>query len=345
MSRLFNMQKFRPAPRKNASSGSGLGALLAAGVLIALAVTIFFNRQFIVDHFVAATFSLSPNVVEVGKRAGLNDTGQFYVTASRTELSQREEFNRACGSLQTEKTVVLGCYKNPEKRIYVYDVSDSQLDGVKETSLAHEMLHAAYDRLNSSEKDRINQLLEEEAKKIADHRLLDIIKHYKQAEPKAVVNELHSIVGTELKVVSPELEQYYARYFSNRQAVVELKEKYEKVFTDLADKQQSLVTQLNSLVAEIQFRQAQYTTDYQSLNRDIGAFRAWSNSRTATEGEFNLRRDALQRRITALNGERQSIDDLVDQYNSKKADLDNLNLRATSLNQSIDSSLNPAPAL
>lgn len=340
------MPQLRPVLQKSASSGSSsLKALLAAGIFIALAAAIFLNRQFIVDHFVAASFSPSPGVVEAGNRAGLNDLGQFYVKVSRTELNSREDFNSACGSLQTEKTVVLGCYKNPEKRIYVYDINDDQLDGIKETSLAHEMLHAAYDRLGSGEKERINRLLESEAKTITDQRLLDVIKHYEQAEPRAVVNELHSIIGTELRVISSELEEYYARYFSNRQAVVALKEKYEKVFTDLADKQQALVRQLNLYSSEILSRQAQYDADYRVLNRDVEAFKTWANSRSATENEFEARRSALQGRIAALNDEHRAIKELIDRYNSQKAELDELNLQATSLNQSIDSSLETVPVL
>lgn len=341
--KLNSMKQLQPKSSK--SLGGSFGSLLAAALFATLAAVIFLNRQFVVDNFWAATFTPSSSIVEAGKRSGLNDLGQFYLKASRAEISQRDQFNQACGNLQREKTIVLGCYTNPDKRIYVYDVADSQLDGVKETSLAHEMLHAAYDRLSSSERERVDRLTSDQAKNITNPRLLEVIEHYRQVDPSIVSNELHSIIGTEIRSISPELESYYSKYFSDRQAVVALKEKYEKVFTDLTNKQQSLVNELNELGASIVSRRAQYDTDYAALNRDVEAFRTWASSDSAVESEYDSRRSLLQGRITNLNNERTAINTLVNEYNSKKVQLDQLNLQAISLNQSIDSSLAPAPSL
>lgn len=314
--------------------------LLAIGFVFAL-----LNRQYIIDQIVVWQFKPSEAVVSLGDRSGMSDKGKFYLYASQTELNDREDFNKACGSLQNEKTVVLGCYRGSLKRIHVFKVDDSQLDGVEDVTAAHEMLHAVYDRLDSGEKKRVGALLQAERAKITDERLLSLIKEYEKYEPGQVVNELHSIFGTELRTMSPELEEYYSQYFSNRQAAVALKEKYEKVFTDLASRQTELVNRLNSLAAEVNRRQLVYQESLKSLNRDIETFNRWARSSSATREEYDVRRSSLETRIDDLNIERSDINGMIDEYNTKKTELDSLNVQARTLNQHIDSKIETAPSL
>lgn len=265
--------------------------------------------------------------------------------ASRAELSDKQAFNQTCGSLKNEQTVVLGCYTTHDKRIYVYDIRDQKLDGVRETTSAHEMLHAAYDRLSGGEKEHLHQLLAEQRSKIDNERLLGIVEYYEKAEPGALENELHSLFGTEVRTLTPELERYYARYFSDRSAVVSLKEKYEKVFTDLAAAQRTLVQELDALAESVDTRQKQYQVSLNQLNRDIGSFNAWADSGSATQEVFNVRRAALEQRVNILNEERGSIEQDIALYERKKAELDALNVQAADLNKSIDSTLGTVPAL
>lgn len=315
-----------------------------AGLLAIVFVFALLNRQHIIDQIVVWQFKPSEAVVSLGDRSGMSDKGKFYLYASQTEVNDRSDFNKACGSLQNEKTVVLGCYKGALKRIYVFKVDDPQLDGVEDVTAAHEMLHAVYDRLDSGEKDRIGALLQTERAKITDERLLSLIREYEKSEPGQVVNELHSIFGTELRTMSPELEKYYAQYFSDRQAVVSLKEKYEKVFTDLAARQTELVNNLNSLATEVNRRQLVYQESLRSLNRDIEAFNRWARGSSATRTEYDVRRESLESRIQTLNDERASINSMIDDYNSKKTELDSLNVQAQTLNKHIDSKLETVPS-
>lgn len=333
-----------PNPRRRHKK-SGLLAALFALLLLAAGVALFFYRQTIIDQVTVWRFTPSPVVVTLADTAGLNETGKFYLYASQAEVSSRSEFNEACGSLQNERTVVIGCYAGTDRRIYIYNVTDADLDGVRETTAAHEMLHAAYDRLNMFDKKYVDELLVKEESKITDSRILNLIKEYQRSEPEQVVNELHSIFGTEVRTLSPELETYYKRYFSDRSKVITLKEKYEKVFTDLADRQTSLVAELNALAADVNSRQNKYESSLNVLNADIESFNAWAQSGSASRSEYNSRRVALQVRIDELDAERQAINQEIDTYNAKKTELDKLNIRAASLNQSIDSKLSPGPTL
>lgn len=323
--------------------------LIRAGVasllLLAAAAAALLFRQQLFDQYVVWTFKPSASVVSAADRAGLNDTGKFFLYASQTEIVDRTMFNSACGSLQNEQTVVLGCYTSPGQRIYVYDVTDSRLDGVVEATAAHEMLHAAYDRLGSDDKAKVNALLEAQESKITDPRLLKLIAAYKKTEPGELINELHSIIGTEVQSISPELETYYARYFTDRSAVVALTQKYEHVFTDLENQQNALVKELDTLAADINARQTVYNADLKQLNKDIETFNTWTKSGNATAEEYDARKSVLEQRIAALEAERTSINAEITTYNSKKAELDKLNLAAQDLNQSINSKVSPTPSL
>ncbi len=50
-----------------------------------------------------------------------------------------------------KRNAILGCYNPSSRDIYIYNVTNSELDGVKEVTAAHEMLHAAWERLSESE--------------------------------------------------------------------------------------------------------------------------------------------------------------------------------------------------
>lgn len=314
-------------------------ASLLGFLLIAAGVILFYNRQAVIDQITVWRFVPSESLVSLVDTVGLNERGKFYLYASRAEVSDRTEFNDACGKLQNERTVVIGCYTGPDKRIYIYNVTDSQLEGVKETTTAHEMLHAAYDRLSQNEKERIDALLIAQKATITDERILKLIAEYQKTEPDEVINELHSIFGTEIRDLSPELEAYYAKYFSDRSKVVTLKEKYEQVFTDLATTQAQLVDELNTLASDVNARQKSYQSVLATLNTDIATFNEWAVSGAAPKSEYNTKRAALQDRIAVLDAERDAINSEIDSYNTKKAELDKLNMKAATLNQSIDSKL------
>jgi DNA repair exonuclease SbcCD ATPase subunit len=97
------------------------------------------------------------------------------------------------------------------------------LQGIMEVTAAHEMLHAAYDRLSDADRERLGEKLKRAARRVQDPRLLKVLKEYETNQPNIFVNELHSHLGTELQDLGdPELEEHYEQYFENRQQVVAL---------------------------------------------------------------------------------------------------------------------------
>ena len=216
--------------------------LVLALALLAGTIWAVYNQQAIIDRFVVASYQPTQEVNDIVDNIQLTDDGKFYFFAAQPEINNREQFRDNCSNRDKE-SIILGCYVSPQ-HIFIFDIDDDRLTGVKEVTSAHEMLHVAYDRLSSSEKQRVNGLLEEELAKITDEKLQQRLSVYERTEPGEKFNELHSIIGTEILSLSPELESYYSKYFINRKAVAEMAVQYERLFRELQQQQDGLGLEL-----------------------------------------------------------------------------------------------------
>lgn len=334
------MSSVEKSPPRN-SSGN-IVRLIISILVVALAIWVFMHRQYLIDQVSFRTYTPNSEVAAMADETSMTSEGKFYFYASRPELSDRDSFNENC-QLRGEQTVVLGCYTM--QRIYIFDVEDERLDGIEEVTAAHEMLHAAYDRLSTSERDRINQLIEEEAENITNERILALIKVYEETEPGERLNELHSILPTEVEQLSAELESYYRQYFDDRQIVVQLSQDYESVFSDLQSRQAEIAAELESLAEAVRQRTAAYNQDIAELNAAVRQFNQRAeNGEFESQSEFDSERNALLAEQQSLQTERNEIDDLVAEYEALRAELIAINSEAKELNENLDSSLEPVPA-
>lgn len=318
--------------------------LVATIAIFALAILIVNNRQYIQDWLTVQNFTPSSQMKDIVERTKLTDKGEFYLYASRGELNEKSAFNTHC-SRRIEKTAVLGCYANG--RIYIYNIADERLDGVREVTTAHEMLHAAYDRLSQDEKNRVNRLIESQTATINDDKLADRLALYEQTEPGERLNELHSIIGTEITDISPELRSYYEQYFEDRNAIVALSNAYDSVFRNLESQQQELIAELETSAQSINQAMEQYKDDSTQLAADIQSFNNRAQSGDfESQVEFTRERAALLTQQTQLESDRAAINERIEQFNSQKAELEKVNITAQELQRSIDSNAAPeTPAL
>lgn len=331
-----NLQSQNPlVPKKSPKRGS---AYWIVTIVVAIAVYLgLYYRQNIADYVVVQQFAPSQQLEAVLDKTYLSETGKFYVYASQTKIVDKAEFNHYCGSLQNEKSIVLGCYSPVTKQIAVYDVTDERLSGVREATTAHEMLHAVWDRLSVGEQRHLNGLLNAEATKVNDQRLRGLFEQYRQSDPSSMPTELHSIIGTEVAEVSPELEAHYDKYFSDRKALVAETKRYESVFVDIETRQTTLVSELDSLAASLNIRSRDYEKQLGSLNREVDSFNSWAESGYASASEFDRRRSSLMVKIDNLEADRIGINNDVERYNQLSQELESLNMLAQDLSRSLDS--------
>ncbi len=335
-----------PAPlrprRERARSGPGriAGIVIGIVVVIALGVTggwVLTHPQRVTDQFTVWNFSPDATITGYADRATMTDEGRFLFYASRPEVSPSGEFDAHCSS-QLEGVGILGCYQHADKRIYLFDVTDDRLDGIEEVVAAHEMLHAAWDRMSTDERDALEPLLEAAAQtKADDPDFASTLDYYAQAEPGERLNEMHSIIGTEFADISPELEAHYATYFSDRAALVKLHVTSHAVFQQQQEAIDAIVAQLDSLQASVDTDYASYNAGYDQLNIDIADFNERAaNGDFESQAQFTGERNDLIARQADLDALYATIADRKNQYDALLAQLDELNAQVAELNQSIN---------
>lgn len=330
--------------RTNLSArGSIVGLLLAALSLLA-ATLLFLNRQYVQDQITVWQYQPSAEIQTFVGRSGMNDAGAFYFYASRPSLEEAAAFNAKCDKKEAT-TAVLGCYDG--QRIFVYNITDKRLDGIRTVTAAHEMLHAAYDRLPQSERENVNALLEKQYETLKnDDDFSERMKFYERTEPGQRDNELHSVIGTEVKNIAPELETYYRKFFADRSKVVALHEKYDAVFTQLKAKANGLTQRLDELSASIEADTARFNGDARQFEQDKNDFTRRANGGGFdSQAQFDGERAALLVRADELIDFRARIERDIRLYEQLAAELNQLSVQAADLNKSINSSLAPAPSL
>jgi len=322
-----------------------VGGLLSIAIL-GIAAFLLLNQQYVKDQITVWSYKAPANIQAIESRIDFTNKGTFYFYATQPELDGSDKFNADCPR-QEVGNPILGCYA--AGRIYVYDVTNAQLDGIEEVTAAHEMLHSVWERMDTSERTRIGALLEAEYKTLSSNTdLTTRMSYYQRTEPGQFDNELHSILGTEIGSLSPELETYYKQYFNDRQKVVDLHAKYNTLFTDLKNQSDSLYSELTTLGATIETRSKQYDADVAQLSSDITAFNARANSGDfASISQFNSQRATLVARSDQLDADRVSISNDIDAYNAKYDAYQKISTEIETLNKSIDSikDLQPAPSV
>ena len=297
---------------------------------------IFANFQIIRDKINILQNPLSENIAAISENVGINDKGKNMLQASLAQLNDRETFNKNC-PIRESQAILLGCYT--KQRIYIFNVTDERISGITGVITAHEMLHAAYERLSVSERTNVNRMLQKELSNIENEEIIDIMKVYEKTEPGQEFNELHSLIATEEKNISNELENYYKKYFNDREKAVSAYEKYQKVFDDLDERAEILQDKMESKKAIIDENEFKYKTKIELLDEDVQQFNICANTINcfASQAEFENRRAELVAHQEELAKLLKLINSQIEDYNSNVNDLNALGIEANELNKNLNS--------
>lgn len=320
-------------------------ALIISGAIIVASAWVFLHRQQVLDAITVWTYHPTSEVAAIEQRAGMTSKGQFVFYATRPEISDASTFNKECPR-QEVGNPILGCYTTND-RIYIYDLTDAQLDGMKEVTATHEMLHAIWQRTSDTEKQHLTTLINAAYQKLDNPELKARMDYYQRTEPGEFINELHSILGTEIPNLGSELEAYYGQYF-NRREVLALHDKYNSFYTGLSAQANDLYTKMQSLGASIDARSTTYNQDAAALSADITDFNNRANSGNfSSQSQFNSERAALVARSNQLEAERSAINADITTYNQYYSQYQQIAAQIQTLNNSMDSyqSLQKAPSV
>ncbi len=302
--------------------------------LLSFPVIVFLKAQAITDWMALRDYTPPAEVVDLAYQDMMTDFAKhvFYVNHPDIE-SDATEFRSDCS--QNEQTIILGCYHSNQRGIYIFDVQDVRLKGVEQVTSAHEMLHAAYDRLSSGERKKVDKMLMDYYNNsLKNQRIISTINAYKKTEPDDIVNEMHSIFGTEIKDLPPVMEDYYREYFSDRTKVVSFANAYEAEFTSRESKMKTDESQLVTLKSQIQSEETslqlqlnQISNDRRRLDnlRDEGQIEQYNSEIPG----FNYKIQAYNASVAKLRRDIAAYNQLVEDYNDIAREL-------ASLQQAID---------
>ena len=254
----------------------------------------------------------------------LTSKGNRVFRSANPALESSEDFNENCKTVSKD-AYVLGCYVTGSDQIHLYNVQFTEetknLRGVVESTAAHEMLHAAWSRMNSWERTGISGKLQA----VYDSADKDFKNEFSTYGKNEFYDELHARVGVELKNLPEELEKHYAEYFEDRQSVVAYYEKYRSVFKELKKKADALATKIQSESSAIDKSTEEYKTVSNDLQKKIIEFNKCSNETGcfSSTSDFNSRRGQLVAEIDKVNKmyddltkRTNALNDMIDEYNT-----------------------------
>lgn len=329
-----------PSPSNRHFSRKGrLTTAVGLSVIAALAILAILYWQPISDWWRLRGYQPPAAISQLATQDTMTPYARHLFYLNKPELlSSVSGFRQRCP--ENEGAIVLGCYHPDQAGIYIYDVKASDLQGVSQVTAAHEDLHAAYERLSAQDRRYVDGLLQDYYEHgLTDQRVKDEINLYKKTEPKSVLNEMHSVFGTEVASLPPALENYYKRYFSDRAVIVAYSQRYEQAFTArqarISQDDQRLAAmkqQIDSQEAALQVQQNQLSDTQNQLKALLAA------GQTA---EYNARVPAYNAQVRSYNSGVADLRDLIDQYNQLVSTRNAIAQELTTLDKALDTRLMP----
>ncbi|MDR2336818.1 MAG: hypothetical protein LBE03_01805 [Candidatus Nomurabacteria bacterium] len=303
--------------------------------LVASFVATQIDYQDLSDRIASSRFEPSAEIVTLGNQLDLTEKGQRVLYASSPVIAGRETFNDNCTNGGDEHVNVLGCYH--DKKIFVFAIDNEQVAGIKEVTLAHELLHAVWSRLGQSERAKLGELLNHVYS--MNEKLADKIQYYDVSERD---NELHSIIGTEVRDLPDELERHYAKYFKNRASIVATYDGYSEVFDALKRESEELSEQMRVLEQAVFDLKTEYEERWDTLSAEITDFNQRANTGAfVSESAFRSERAVLEQKTNELNNLYTTINQKIDEYNGLVEKYNAVSVHLTELANSISSTAPP----
>ena len=304
---------------------------LRTAIIIAVAIVGIRFTQDLEDWSKLLGYQPPAEIARLAASTTMTDTARrlFYVNRPTIE-TQKLALNLCKGS---EHTVILGCYV-PSQGIFLQAVTDPRLQGVMEVTAAHEMLHVAYQRMSLFEQTQINKQLQAELGKLQNPRILKLVETYNRQDPRSVDNELHSILGTEVQNLSPELEEHYRKYFTDRSVIVASSERYEGVFTGLRARAKTLGQELDRQNLELERLAAQVKQEGEAIDSERANIE--SSIVSNPQADYRFRISIFEDRVKSYNQLVVQLRSQNDAYNRSIAESKSLTIEHNSLVDSLE---------
>ena len=264
----------------------------------------------------------------------LTDTGWRILKATRPIIEGSTEFNEHCNSHNAEISL-LGCYI--DGRIYIYEIELPQLAAANKVTVAHELLHAAWERMEESERrevsDWLGQVYQDQREWFDGE--LEVYADESHTE------EIYTRAGTKVADLPNELEQHYAKFFQNRAAIVQFYQDYETPFLTLKLEMADLADEIGAMGQEIETERTNYLQNLEDLDARIEKFNACAETAGcfARQSDFERQRQSLLSERTNLEDVRTELNKKIEQNNQRVQDYRERQLQLGELNNAMNSNI------
>ncbi len=309
---------------------------LTVSILVSLTIVAGFLWQYqnISDWLALQGYDPPARIAKLADDTTMNESTRRLFYINHPELNDKPTFRENCVQ-NGEQTIVLGCFIS-RQGIYLLDVEEKRLNGVIEVTAAHEVLHAAYDRLSPEERARVDMLTEKAFEDIDDKRVKDTIEQYRKNDPGVVPNELHSILGTEVEDLPEELEKYYSQYFKDRSKVVDYLKQYEQAFIDIRSQVENYDKTLANLKKTIDYNQSAINSQNQQIDNRKADLDGLLSARRVEE--YNEAVPEFNAQVASYNSLIEETKSIIDKYNELVETRNKLATSEQELVEALDSS-------
>lgn len=279
---------------------------------VMLAVNFLVQSWTVRDLFAGMWFRPSEQMAALTEDLELTSTGKRILKATQPALEAKESFNEHCDSHKVELSL-LGCYT--EGKIYVYEITEEKLAASNKVTLAHELLHAAWERMGAGEQQEIRELLEE-VRRGNEEWFQTELTAYAEGEQ---MEEVWTRAGTKLRELPEALEEKYARYFQNRLGIVEFYEEYQAPFWELQERNEELRKLIFAMKDEIERERDAYLVAVAELDAEVEEFNECAEEAGCfgTDEEFEAQRSLLETKRADLLAERERLNAKIDENNAR----------------------------
>jgi hypothetical protein len=310
-------------------------------LLIAVLAGILWQHDRLSDWLVTRGYAAPASVVQLAQDDQFTAYANRLFYVNKPQIETRDSFNKHCSSAKDQVTV-LGCYTGNRQGIYIYDITDARLEGIKQVTAAHEMLHQAYDRLDAKTKATVNRELQDYYKTVTDPGLKAKIATYQRTEPHDVVNEMHSVFGTEVAKLPAPLEQYYSRYFQDRSKITGYHDTYQAAF----DQRTAQIADYDKQIASLKKQIADDKASIAAQEKDLQTQRSHMNDLLSANqtGDYNALVPGFNYQVNIYKQTVEDTNNLIDQYNNLIDSRNQIAVQEQQLQSAIDSHASAAPA-
>ena len=305
------------------------------GILLFVLLTIGWVGQTQTARDITSGWGYKADATATEIRDALSLTGYGQrVFAAVQPVIETSDFNQHCENTN-EGTNVLGCYLPNDDRVYVYNITLDELKVSQKSTMAHELLHAVWERLSNGDKRKLNDLLSEEYQR-HESELGEILGYY---DSENQMTELFARIGTEVSDISEELEKYYARVFEDRQQIVQYYHEYVEPLKKLRAQADELKEKILRVKAEITAERTEYELASAELENDINKFNNCANQAGCftTEAGFRRERQALEQRQKEVEGLRTVLNEKIVENNESIRQFNEYQEKLGALNDAMDS--------